>query len=62
MNCFSDTPCKDYPFGSSDLKDEYSVWNYNTVPEMLNGNLAKYLIEYIEQILQELEDKNIELH
>lgn len=62
MNCFSDTPVKDYPFGSSNLKDEYSVWNYNTVPEMLNGNLVKYLIEYIEQILQELEDKNIELH
>ena len=62
MNCFSDTPEKDYPFGSSNLKDEYSVWNYNTVPEMLNGNLVKYLIEYIEQILQELEEKNIELN
>ena len=62
LSCFTESPCKDYPFGWSNLKDEYSVWNYNTVPEMLNGNLVKYLIEYIEQILQELEDKNIELH
>ena len=62
MNCFSDTPEKDYPCGWSNLKDEYSVWNYDTVPEMLNGNLTKYLKECIEQILQELDDKNIELH
>lgn len=62
LNCFKEAPCKNYPLGYSDLKEEYKNWNYNTIIDMLNGNIYKYLIEdCLNPLLTEIESERIEL-
>ncbi|MBQ7772978.1 MAG: PD-(D/E)XK nuclease family protein [Bacteroidales bacterium] len=62
LSCFRELACRDYPLGYSNLRDEYRNWNYNTITDMLNGNLYKYLIEdCLEPLLTELETEKIEL-
>jgi hypothetical protein len=62
LDCFNKNPNDSWPNGWKHL-DKYSNWDFasGTLTAMIEGDFAKYIIEQVDIILDEIDLKNIKM-
>ena len=62
MSCFENEPNGWWPYGSTYLPSELSNWEDNdTRKKIINGDVVEYLKDFIDRILNEIEQESIVL-
>lgn len=61
IRLFTNGPTKTCPFGWERLDEKYKTWDIMAMPKMVRGEIAKYIIRTIEDILHKIEENNISL-
>lgn len=61
MDCLENVPCDEWPYGWEYLPEDIRNWDYGITREIVEGKVAGYLKEKFNEMLQEIEEKNLEM-
>lgn len=62
LDCLTDSPIRDWPYGTSWFYERFKIWNNSLVESIINGELTNYIKSCISEVLSEIEEKNINLY
>ena len=63
MNCLEYAPEKEYvyPYGWEYLPNDIGTWNYHIAEEIVNGEVCNWLKSKIDEILSEIDERNLRM-
>ena len=59
LSCLHEPPCDKWPYGWEYLPDEIRNWGYNITEQLVNGDVFVFIKDKFEEIIQELEEKEL---
>ena len=63
MNCLEYAPEKEYvyPYGWEYLPDDIGTWSYHIAEEIVKGEVCNWLKSKIDEILSEIDERNLRM-
>lgn len=59
LNCLDHAPCEGWPYGWNYLPSPIYDWNCHTTEEIVNGQVSDWIKTKFDEMLAELEDRNL---
>lgn len=56
LDCLKEKPVMNWPYGWERLPNEIANWNDSIIPQIVNGEVLKYIQEKFTDILSEIEE------
>ncbi len=59
LKCLKEDPCDGWPYGWEYLRDDIMNWDCDITEKIVSGEVANYIKVKFNEILQEIEERNI---
>ena len=61
LDCLKESPCDEWPYGWEYLRDDIMNWDWNITEKIVSGDVVDYIKGKFDEILQEIEGKEIKM-
>lgn len=61
MDCVEEDKSKDYPYGWESLPSDLCYFGYDNADRIINGEVSDWIIQKFDEILNEIESKNLRM-
>ena len=61
LNCLSESPCHDWPYGFEYLQNTIRNWDYNITEEIVQGKVFDYIKKKFEEMISEIDELQLRM-